>query len=411
MSNDNTQIKISIIIAAFNSGNYLRECLDSIFDQTIRDIEVILIDDGSTDDTQEIVMDSYSDKPNLIYCFQNNSGAGMARNAGISVSKGKYIAFMDPDDKYPNKDSLERLYTVAEEHGVMVCGGNIIGFKGNLEYEVYTAGMGDGSHTKNGVIKAIDYYHLYGHTRYLYRASLIKKHRILFLKWRRFEDQVFTIKSLAISENFYELDYPVYYYRMSENKRYDNSVWIDILHGYVDTLEALVSCNMKLMFQKNVDGLIRSMVGVIRRNDLKDDVEIKKITEAIDRICSDSGWWNKSSEEYFGEADSIDEFVKGLENEKKPIIIYGAGKNTRRLLDVYGEFLKDKIVGIAVTDPKDSNNTYCGELEVRKIDDYSDYKEGIVLITPAYKYKTSIENLVKSKGFYNCYWIDVQLIY
>ncbi len=92
---------ISVIIPVFNGGNFIAEAIDSVLNQTTPVDEIIVIDDGSTDNTAQLLR-SYSNK--IKYLFQNNLGVSAARNTGIRCAKGKYIAFLDHDDIYlPNK--------------------------------------------------------------------------------------------------------------------------------------------------------------------------------------------------------------------------------------------------------------------------------------------------------------------
>ena len=96
---------VSVIIPTFNGSRFIKETVHSALGQTYRNIEIIVIDDGSTDNTLEIVK-SISD-PRVTYIRQENAGAAMARNLGINISKGEYIAFLDHDDLWlPHK--LER---------------------------------------------------------------------------------------------------------------------------------------------------------------------------------------------------------------------------------------------------------------------------------------------------------------
>ena len=87
---------ISVIIPTFNKSALLKEAIDSVLSQTFQDFEIIVVDDGSTDETREIV--AKIGDPRIIYQFQNNSGVNRARNKGIEISKGDYLAFLDHDD-------------------------------------------------------------------------------------------------------------------------------------------------------------------------------------------------------------------------------------------------------------------------------------------------------------------------
>ena len=87
-----SQPLISCIVAVFNGERYLKEALDSILAQTYRPLEILVVDDGSTDRTPEIVSE-YSDT--VRYFWQSNAGPGAARNAGLKLAKGEFIAFLD----------------------------------------------------------------------------------------------------------------------------------------------------------------------------------------------------------------------------------------------------------------------------------------------------------------------------
>lgn len=99
--------KISIIIPIYNAGNYLRRCIDSVIDQEYSNLEIILINDGSTDNSEEI-MNEYKNKyPNLIKCYnKENTGVADTRNFGIEKASGEYIMFLDCDD-YIDKSLFE----------------------------------------------------------------------------------------------------------------------------------------------------------------------------------------------------------------------------------------------------------------------------------------------------------------
>jgi len=103
-------IKISVIITAYNSTDHLIKCLDSVFNQTFQPFEVIVIDDGSTNNTRELIS-NYSNEL-IKYYYQQHQGISMARNAGILNSTGNYIAYLDHDDLWPDnklKLQIERL--------------------------------------------------------------------------------------------------------------------------------------------------------------------------------------------------------------------------------------------------------------------------------------------------------------
>lgn len=89
---------ISVIVPVYNVGLYLKECLDSIIAQTYKNLEIILVDDGSTDDCP-MICDEYEKKDDrIVVIHQKNGGLGAARNSGLEISKGEYVGFVDSDD-------------------------------------------------------------------------------------------------------------------------------------------------------------------------------------------------------------------------------------------------------------------------------------------------------------------------
>lgn len=106
-------VKVSIIIPFYNTQEYLKKCLESVVNQTLKEIEIFLIDDCSADNSLEIAQE-YAQKDSRIRLIQNkkNSGQGFSRNLGINIAKGQYIAFLDADD-FVDLTMYEKLYTSA----------------------------------------------------------------------------------------------------------------------------------------------------------------------------------------------------------------------------------------------------------------------------------------------------------
>ena len=110
--------KVSIVIPVYNVEEYLRRCLDSVVNQTLRDIEIICINDGSTDNSSHILAEYQSKENRLRVISQKNGGQSKARNAGLEVATGEYIYFLDSDD-YIKTYALEKLYTIAKTNNLI----------------------------------------------------------------------------------------------------------------------------------------------------------------------------------------------------------------------------------------------------------------------------------------------------
>lgn len=116
-------VKVSVIVPVYNVEIYLADCLDSVLQQTLKDIEIICINDGSTDKSPEILAEYARKDSRIIIISQENKGLGSARNRGLEVATGEYVAFLDSDD-WVDKDYYEKLYNTAVKYGAEIaCSG------------------------------------------------------------------------------------------------------------------------------------------------------------------------------------------------------------------------------------------------------------------------------------------------
>lgn len=106
-------VSVSIIVPIFNVEKYLAECLDSLVKQTMDDIEIIMVNDGSIDDSEEIAKSYVDLNENFCLINRENSGLSAARNSGLDVAKGEYVYFLDSDD-FLSDDAIEKLYKKAK---------------------------------------------------------------------------------------------------------------------------------------------------------------------------------------------------------------------------------------------------------------------------------------------------------
>lgn len=116
--------KVSVIVPVYNTENFLERCLNSLVNQTLNDMEIIVVNDGSTDASQEIIDRFANDFPNIIRAYRKkNGGLSSARNYGLDKATGEYIGFIDSDD-YVELDMFEKMYnkTCSRNFDVVVCG-------------------------------------------------------------------------------------------------------------------------------------------------------------------------------------------------------------------------------------------------------------------------------------------------
>ncbi|HIW49537.1 MAG TPA: glycosyltransferase [Candidatus Blautia intestinavium] len=108
-------VKVSVILPVYNVEQYLEQCLDSIVGQTLKDIEIICVDDGSTDNSLNILKNYQKKDPRIRLIEQKNAGAGAARNAGMRAACGQCLSFLDSDDFF-EPDMLEKAYECLEQY-------------------------------------------------------------------------------------------------------------------------------------------------------------------------------------------------------------------------------------------------------------------------------------------------------
>ena len=231
------QVKISVIIPIYNMERYLRECLDTVIAQSLREIEIICINDGSTDSSEQIVREYMAKDERVKLISQTNQGVAMARNHGLEQASGEYVAFMDPDDFYPDSEVLRILYDKVQESGMMICGGSFSELTGNQLVTEFSGAKKKYSFAKDEIISYRDYQFDYGYHRFIYNLEFLKENEIFFPPYIRFQDPPFFVKAMITAGQFYAVRKVTYRYRVGV----PNIVWTDrkltdLLKGLRDLL-------------------------------------------------------------------------------------------------------------------------------------------------------------------------------
>lgn len=248
--------KISIIVPIYNSEEYLKECLNSLVNQTFKDIEIICVNDGSTDNSLEIVK-HFAEKDSRIKVInQENKGQSAARNAGLKIASGEWITFIDSDD-YIDLNTYERALTVSNVDvicfGIEVYGDNL-----------YAARQADNDYYK---IKYKNLVHLNNKIRIhtdvsvcdkLFRKEIIDNYGINFPEGMHFEDAEFYWKYILCCKTANYIDKYFYHYRRREDSIMHNAFHksgIAIEHLYI--IKNLYHFTQKYdLYSQNVELLI-----------------------------------------------------------------------------------------------------------------------------------------------------------
>lgn len=207
------RILVSVVIPVYNCGQFIVNCVESVTRQTLREIEIIILDDCSTDDTLKNIP---NDPRIRIIKNKKKKGSGILRNEGIELARGGYIAFLDGDDFYPDSNSLKKLMKIAESNNYDVVGGSLYILNSNTgEINYKFPGQ---FFEKEGLRKYVDYQHDGGFYRFIYRKEFLEKHKIRFPSYRRMQDPVFFVKAMTQSKVFYAITDYVYAYRKEHKK-------------------------------------------------------------------------------------------------------------------------------------------------------------------------------------------------
>lgn len=207
--------QISVIVAAYNIEEYLPRCLDSLLAQTYPDIQIIVVDDGSTDSTGEIC-DSYgATHSDILVIHRENGGLSAARNTGLSVATGDYIGYVDGDD-WIEPDMYRKMLLACEMHGaeMAICSYREIGndeFSGTFSGEEYVL---SGEEALETYVCDNKTYHIYNSVwSKLFRRDIVDG--ILFPEGKKSEDILYTTRALLRSKVCVFVDEPFYNYVVS----------------------------------------------------------------------------------------------------------------------------------------------------------------------------------------------------
>ena len=208
--------QISVIVPVYNGEKFIEECIKNVLNQTLEEFELIIINDGSTDNTLDICKRNSEIDKKIRIINQENKGVSSARNKGIEQSNGEYICFVDCDDKIED-NYLEELYNTCEENNVKIscCTIESIDNKGNI---ISSRFMEDGYYKK---IDALDELFKFrglnwGPCGKLFHKSLIKGN-LKFPNLHVYEDLSFVYKAIYSSEGIYFTNKCKYYYIHRQN--------------------------------------------------------------------------------------------------------------------------------------------------------------------------------------------------
>ncbi len=300
-------VKVSVIIPVYNVEQYLGECLDSVINSTLKDVEIICIDDGSTDSSPQI-LESYAKKDDRFKIItRHNGGPSAARNAGIRAASGEYILFLDSDD-YIEPAALEYLYceSKADDLDQLFFDARIFYDKDDEE-DAMRSGL---DYTRkaeyNGVMTGRAMFEKMSgigdfkpsECLQLIKRALLIDNSIFFMEGVLYEDNAFTIECLSVSKHVRHVDKAFYNRRLRKNSIMTGIVGIRSAYNYYLIIHRIEEIAQERNFSSDPDFYFALIVQMKRMcttacerlNDVDDDDLNKFLLEldektAIDFFC------------------------------------------------------------------------------------------------------------------------------
>lgn len=402
-------IKISIIIPVYNCGAYLEQCLMSVKNQTMQDIEILCIDDGSSDSSLSILEKYAGEDSRIIIHTQANMGAGHARNVGLRRARGKYVAFLDADDYYLDGNALEIMYGVCETKGIYACGS----LRKRLENGEIRCEELFQETEKNIILHYRDFQLDYDYQSFLFLRSYLADRDILFPPYRRFQDPPFLVKALYEASEFAVADVYLYCYRAPDiMTRFNARKTADLLRGLTDNLIFARKYGLEDLFRNTVHRLEYEYEMVICGNARTGDREVLRLLDIANQIALEKcdkkeqirplrilSFDVKAYEKkLFGIMEALDEFV-----------IYGAGAYGQVFLSFLRKHgFREKAKSFVVSDTK-GNRRFVEDIPVCALRDMSD-KKGFIFVTASQAAQKEIENLLIQEGHGNYELVRVEFL-
>lgn len=248
---------ISIILPAYNVEKFIGKCIESLEKQSYPEIEILVVDDGSTDSTGQVVHEFQKQYNNIRYIYQNNQGAGPARNNGLSNATGKFVIFVDPDD-WADRKMVENLVKAQSENNAdLVCSGytDVLYESGKEIRQIQRIPRArkllTQQEARNGYVELLTSEVLAPPTRKLYKMEIIQKYDIRFPTLRRSQDIVFNYRYYNFVNSCVVLNESLYNYRIQGQREYIAKLKPD----YYLTVEWIYNDMMKVLRSWQLDDI------------------------------------------------------------------------------------------------------------------------------------------------------------
>lgn len=294
-------ISVSIVVPVYNAAPYLKKCLDSVVKQTLKNVEIIIIDDGSTDGSSEICKEYAAKDSRIIYFKKENEGLAAARQDGIERASGEYVGFVDSDD-WLELNMYERMYSVASENNADIVFCNCY-FNDDETDRVHLApGVYDRERIEKEILprtlaglteKGANSVIRWSNCLRIYRLSLIRENNIAFGRgFRRSQDLQLTFETALYAQKYVSINNEYLYHNRSDNN--GNS----LSRGYTKNYWKLIRPLIDKLYED---------VEKYKKQDLSDKMHLCAFFFAVNGVQNE---YEKSSFGFFKKIKMLNEVVK-----------------------------------------------------------------------------------------------------
>lgn len=251
---------ISVIVCFSNEEKYIAECLKSISNQINVSLELILIDDGSTDRSFNIVKNNLTNFKNFVLIKNNRRrGISYSRNLGIRLASCPYIAFMDCDDFYPTPDTLSKLHAAATKHSAVIVGGSLLFADG--ESRCFEKKLRGQYFSTERPLTYSQYQHDGGFYRFIYSRKFLINNNVTFPYLARYQDAIFFYRALTRTNLFYTIpDYTYVYRKGHKTVLWNRKNFIDHIAGVFYLLRGSSEFHLANLHYLMIQNAIRSIL-------------------------------------------------------------------------------------------------------------------------------------------------------
>lgn len=251
---------ISVIVPIYNVEKYLKKCVDSIINQTLTNIEIILVNDGSTDNCGQIIDEYANNDKRIVVVHKENGGQSSAKNMGLDIAKGKYIGFIDSDD-FIHNDMYKNLYDAIENSkaDICVCGREAYSEAGKLYYkkELEEELIDLNCYSiQDYITKKLFYKHTVSGCNKIYKRDIITKNNIRFedVSYVGSEDALFNFEVLLNINKIKSIN-KIGYTQLS---RY-GSTTTTYKYGYMNRTANMIKCMRKYSMETNNEQIYKQI--------------------------------------------------------------------------------------------------------------------------------------------------------